>query len=167
MEGAMIDTSTIPAKGTAMRRIVKERSITAPPAVAWSDWASSGGIEAWLHPAGVDVDLRIGGSFEIYFTMDAPEGQRGSEGCVILAYIPDEMIAFTWNAPPHLALRTTNTWVAVTFSPAPHGATMVRLVHTGFLDGDEWDAYRDYFDAAWDSVLDRQQAHHDTRGDGR
>ena len=156
----MIDTSTIPAREAPLRSLVEERVIAASPARAWSDWASSEGLARWLRPAGSHVELRIGGPYEIYFSMDEPEGSRGSEGCVILSYVPDEMISFTWNAPPHLALRATNTWVAITFTPSGAGATRVRLVHTGFLEGDDWDAYHAYFDVAWASVLDRQEAHH-------
>ena len=156
----MIDTSTIPARGAPLRSLVKDRVIAAPVARAWSDWASSDGLARWLQPAGSHIELGIGGAYEIYFSMDEPEGSRGSEGCVILSYVPHEMISFTWNAPPHLALRTTNTWVTLTFAPVESNATLVRLVHTGFLEGDDWDAYHAYFDVAWDSVLDRQEAHH-------
>ena len=160
----MIDTSTIAARGNTFRTLVKERVISTDRATAWSDWASGDGIGRWWGPAGSSIDLRIGGPFELYFLADAEPGQRGSEGCVYLSYIPDEMISFTWNAPPHLSLRTTNTWVVLTFTDGGDGATHVRLVHAGFLEGEDWDDYRDYFDAAWDSVLDVQQAHH--AGDG-
>jgi uncharacterized protein YndB with AHSA1/START domain len=156
----MIDTSTIPATGTDFRMLVKARVLATDRSTAWSDWASSDGIARWWGPAGSMVDLRIGGPFELWFSLDAPEGQRGSEGCRYLAYVPDEMLAFTWNAPPHLTLRTTNTWVVLTFADHGDSGTAIRLIHAGFLEGDDWDAYRDYFDEAWDSVLDLQQAHH-------
>ena len=95
----------------------------------------------------------IGGPFELLFAMDEPEGRRGSEGCRYLAYVPGEMVAFTWNAPPHLALRETNTWVVVTFTALSTSTTAVRLVHTGFLEGPDWDDYMSYFERAWDHVL--------------
>lgn len=165
--GDMIDTSTIPAHGAPLRSLTKDRVIAAPVEGAWSDWASSEGLARWLRPADSRIDLGIGGAYEIYFSMDEPEGSRGSEGCVILSYVPDEMISFTWNAPPHLALRATNTWVAITFTPMAPDETRVRLVHTGFLAGEDWDAYLEYFDAAWDSVLDRHEAHYRAHPDGR
>lgn len=159
----MIDTSTIAARGTDFRTLVKERTIAADRATAWADWTSAEGIGRWWNPPASNIDLRIGGPFELFFLPDAETGQRGSDGCVYLAYVPDEMVAFTWNAPPHLALRTANTWVVISFAEARDGTTNVRLVHAGFLEGDDWDEYLHYFDLAWDSVLDVQEEHH--RGD--
>lgn len=49
-------------------------------------------------------------------------------------------MAFTWNAPPHLALRKTHTWVVITFTKLRTDSTKVRLGHTGFLDAPDWDA---------------------------
>ncbi len=37
--------------------------------------------------------------------------------------------------------------------------TTVRLVHTGFLTGADWDEYMAYFDTAWDQVLGLLVAH--------
>ena len=103
------------------------------------------------------IDLRVGGPLELYFDPTAPEGQRGSEGCAYLGYVPGEMISFTWNAPPHLPLRSENTWVVITFTPTENDNTRVRLVHTGFLDGSDWDDYMAYFERAWASVLDLER----------
>ena len=161
----MIDTSTIPATGTGFRMLTKERILATDPSTAWSDWASSEGIDRWWGPAESTIELRIGGPFELSFSLDAPEGERVSEGCRYLAYVPGEMIAFTWNAPPHLALRATNTWVVITFADNGDDSTTIRLVHAGFLEGDDWDAYRDYFDDAWGYVLDLQKAHHGASDD--
>jgi len=106
----------------------------------------------WWDPPGSRVDLRVGGPFELYFDLDADQGSMGSDGCVFLAYVPGEMISFTWNAPPHLALRKSYTWVVITFSETSSG-TDVHLVHTGFGTGDDWDASMAYFQDAWAHVL--------------
>ena len=37
--------------------------------------------------------------------------------------------------------------------------TSVRLVHTGFLEGSDWDDYRSYFASAWARVLARFTDH--------
>ena len=149
----MIDTASIAGTGSEVRSLVKEAVVGAEPSDVWSAWASSEGIASWWDPPQTRIDLRIGGPFELLFAMDQPEGRRGSEGCQYLAYVPGEMVAFTWNAPPHLALRETNTWVVVTFSELNTTSTAVRLVHTGFLEGPDWDDYMAYFDDAWDHVL--------------
>lgn len=148
----MIDTSAIGGGGPGIRSIVKETEVGAPAAEVWAAWASSEGIATWWGPASSNIELRIGGPYEILFSLDPPEGERGSEGCRVLSYVPGESLSFTWNAPPHLPLRSTNTWVVLTFSATVDG-TAVRLVHTGFLDGPDWDDYMAYFDSAWDYVL--------------
>ncbi|MGI9665883.1 MAG: SRPBCC family protein [Acidimicrobiia bacterium] len=159
MDHDNLDLSTIPASGPGVRSLVKTTTLATDPPTAWSDWASQAGLTAWWNVSGSNIDLRVGGPFELYFDPDAEPGLQGSEGCRYLGYVPGEMISFTWNAPPHLPLRTQNTWVVITFTEAETG-TDVRLVHTGFLDGDEWDDYMAYFDRAWGFVLD---LHHDYR----
>ena len=77
----------------------------------------------------------------------------------MLAYVPGESLSFTWNAPPHLPLRAANTWVVLTFTASTSDKTAVRLVHTGFLEGPDWDDYMGYFDNAWGYVLGLLQDH--------
>lgn len=154
----MIDTSTIPASGPNIRSLAKEATVATDPMTAWSAWTTSDEIGAWWGPAGSNVDLKIGGTFEMLFNVEAEAGSQGGEGCKYLSYVPGEMISFTWNAPPHLVLRKSNTWVVITFTAVDEGSH-VRLVHTGFLDGDDWDEYMDYFHQAWELVLGLFVAH--------
>jgi uncharacterized protein YndB with AHSA1/START domain len=159
MERHMIDTASIAADGSDIRSLVKTAVVDADPQDVWSAWTSSEAIAAWWDPPSSRIELRIGGPFELLFAPDQPEGLQGSEGCRYLAYVPREMVAFTWNAPPHLALREAHTWVVVTFSALDEASTRVRLVHTGFLEGPDWDAYMDYFESAWGYVLDLLSNH--------
>ena len=147
-----LDTSTIAASGPNIRSLVKETYVAASPMDVWLAWTSSDGLASWWAPPKSVVELRVGGPFEIHFDLEQPEGLQGSEGCRVLAYVPGESFSFTWNAPPHLPRREANTWVVLTFS-AIDGGTAVRLVHTGFLDGPDWDDYMAYFDNAWAYVL--------------
>lgn len=151
VHGMQLDN--VAASGADSRSIVLHRTVAADPRGVWEGWASAEGIVSWLDPPGCNLDLRVGGPFEIYFDMTLEPGSRGSEGCVYLGYVPGEMISFTWNAPPHLPLRAANTWVVITFTPDAIG-TAVRLVHTGFLEGADWDDYMAYFEIAWPNVLD-------------
>ena len=148
----MMDTSTIPASGPDIRSLAKEATVATDPMTAWTAWTSSEEIDSWWGPPASNVDLRIGGAFEMLFNIEEEPGRQGGEGCRYLGYVPGEMISFTWNAPPHLVLRRSNTWVVITFTKVDD-ATHVRLVHTGFLEGDDWDAYMDYFQNAWEFVL--------------
>ena len=152
------DTSPIAGRGASVRSLAKEIEVAAPPGEVWSAWTSTEGIALWWNPPKSNIDLRIGGPFEIHFSLDEPEGKQGSEGCRVLSYVPGESFSFTWNAPPHLPLRESNTWVVLAFSEVPAG-TRVRLVHTGFLEGPDWDDYIAYFETAWGYVLDLLSQH--------
>ncbi|MDA2980007.1 MAG: SRPBCC domain-containing protein [Actinomycetota bacterium] len=148
----MIDTSTIPGAGHDVRSLVKEAVVGTHPTAAWTAWTTTDEITSWWPAPRTNIDLRVGGPFELLFNLDIEPGLQGSEGCVFLGYVKGEMLSFTWNAPPHLALREKNTWVVLTFSEVADG-THVRLVHTGFLEGADWDAYIEYFEEAWGFVL--------------
>ena len=133
--------------------------VAASPRDAWDAWVDPTRVVEFLG-AEARIDLRIGGRYEILFLLDAPEGQQGAEGCRILAYLPGEMLAFSWNAPPHLRdIRSRHTWVVITFQGPAGGPTRIRLVQTGFGDGPAWDEDLSYFQAAWGRVLGRFREH--------
>jgi hypothetical protein len=48
----------------------------------------------------------------------------------------------------------------ITFAATERDTTAVRFVHTGFLEGSDWDDYMTYFHEAWDYVLALQRDHH-------
>ena len=154
-----IDTTSIAATGPFIRSLIRETEVAASALEAWMAWTSGDQIDSWWGPHATNIELRVGGPFEILFIPDAPAGRQGGEGCRYLAYVPGEMISFSWNAPPHLALRETNTWVVITFRELGPARTQVRLVHTGFLEGEDWDAYLTYFEGAWTHVLGLLKAH--------
>jgi uncharacterized protein YndB with AHSA1/START domain len=104
------------------------------------------------------IEPHAGGRFEWYFLDEAPAGERGSEGCTILAAEPGHRLAFTWNAPPHLThARSRFTRVEVTFAEV-EAETLVTLTHSGWPTAEEdnheeWPRTRDYFVAAWPRFL--------------
>src|SRR5262245_38931292 len=93
-------------RGDLSQRVLqKETLIRAPRLTLWWAWTTSDGLATFFGEKDT-IELRNGGPFEILFSTAAPEGQRGSEGCQVLAYLPGEMLSFTWNAPPSIpALR--------------------------------------------------------------
>lgn len=143
----------IAASGADVRSITADQLVSGQPRAVWDAWATSERLRAWWPFFDAHIELRVGGPFEILMLETAPVGQQGSEGCVVLGYVPGEMLSFTWNAPPHLALRESHTWVVLTFTRATDG-TVVRLVHTGFLEGPDWDEYMAYFEHNWPRVLE-------------
>lgn len=140
--------------GAASPRAIRiETVVQAPRPEVWRAWTTSEGARSFFAPE-ARIELRLDGPYEIYFVPDAPEGSRGSEGCRILSYLHEEMVSFTWNAPPQFAeLRSERTFVVVRLADAGVGATRVTLTHGGWRDGEEWDAVFAYFDKAWPFVL--------------
>ena len=151
----MIHPESFAVTGVPRRRVEHEVAVAASPQEAWEAWVDPLRVVNFLG-AEARIDLRIGGRYEILFLLDAPEGQQGAEGCRVLAYLPGELLAFSWNAPPQMAdIRFRHTWVVVTFQGSAEGPTRIRLVQTGFGDGPLWDEDVAYFTAAWRRVLDR------------
>jgi uncharacterized protein YndB with AHSA1/START domain/uncharacterized protein YciI len=126
---------------------------------------TSAGWETFLGVK-ADIDLRPDGKFHILFVPDAPEGQRGSEGCTVLSYTPKRMISFTWNAPPSFAAVRDGphkTIVVIELLPAGASRTLVRLTHHAWPAAadstPQWDDVFKYFEKAWPSVLSALKAH--------
>jgi uncharacterized protein YndB with AHSA1/START domain len=135
------------------RAVVAEVVVNAAVDKVWEAWTTKTGIESFFAPAG-KIELRVSGAYEIYFNPAAPAGQRGGEGNVILALQPQKMLAFTWNAPPHLPnVRQQHTSVVVRFKDLGNSQTKVTLTETGWGEGEEWDQAFAYFSSAWQEVV--------------
>ncbi len=123
----------------------------------WKAWTTYEGVTSFFAPE-AKIGLFIGGPYEMYFDMDAPEGSRGGEGLRILSYLPPEMLSFEWNAPPSFPTeRNVKTWVVVLLKEMQEGRTEVSLSHFGWREGLRWNEVYDYFERAWDIVLARLQ----------
>jgi uncharacterized protein YndB with AHSA1/START domain len=134
--------------------IEKSIILNSTPAELFQRWTTRDGLKTFF---GADnkVELKLHGAFEIYFLMDAPDGGRGSEKCQILSFIQDEMLSFTWNAPPHLEARNSDifTYVVINFDEITEEKTMLTLRHLGWPDDERFPAVFEYFEQAWDYVL--------------
>lgn len=136
------------------RQILQARTVPATPAQCWQRWTTGEGVGTFLSEDNA-IDLRVGGVFEVLFAMQLPEGQRGSEDCKILSFVPERMLSFEWNAPPMFPeVREERSRVVVFFEPVD-GGTRVELVHLGFGQGEQWDQVYEYFSKAWMRVMDR------------
>ncbi len=135
------------------RAIVCDAEVPISRAEAWRAWTTPEGLRRFFAP-GVRVELRPGGPFEILFREDGPEGERGAEGCTVLAFEPERMLALSWNAPPEFPqVRRQRTQVILHFEDAGPGRTRVRLVNHGYGEGEEWDRAFAYFERAWEQVM--------------
>lgn len=138
-----------------------EREVAAPVSAVWRAWTTNEGTREYFAQS-TNVRLEVGGPFEMYFLMEAPEGSRGSEGCRFLSYIPERMVSFSWNAPPSFAhARGLHTWVVIHLEALDGARTRVVLEHLGWEEmkrahpdhAQEWDEVRAYFERAWPYVL--------------
>ncbi|MEK6798449.1 MAG: SRPBCC domain-containing protein [Planctomycetota bacterium] len=144
------------AKPVSQRRVRHEVVVNAPVSTVWHAWTTVEGLKTFI-AEDAKVDLKPGGAYEWYFSMRAPEGQRGAEGCTVLSLVPEESLRFTWNAPPSLpALRKAGarSEVLVELKSLSEAQTRVTLTQSGFGDGEDWKVYFDYFYSAWRRVLD-------------
>lgn len=147
------------------RTIYKSATIAASPAEVWKAWTTTEGIKSFFG-RDADIELSVGGKFEVYFGLDAPRGSRGSEGCKVLAYLPEKMLAFSWNAPPSIpSLRDSGAQTQVVLEFEKLGARSVRveLTQHGLGTGEDWDKYHAYFDRAWGNVLAGLKKHFDAK----
>ena len=134
------------------RRIVKEVVVKAAPEAVFKAWSTSEGVASFFGPE-ANIQARPDGPFEVYINPYAQPGMKGADNMRVLGVQENRMISFTWNAPPHLPeARAQRTFVTVRMQP--EGAdTRVRLTHTGWGDGGEWDKAYTYFDRAWGNVM--------------
>lgn len=136
------------------RMIKKNASVDAPVEEVWDAWTTPEGVITFFAPR-ANLELCIGGRYEMLFNLTAPPGQQGSEGVRILSFVPREMLSFEWNAPPEFPeVRREKTWVVVKFE-SKKGKTNISLAHLGWKKSKEWDKIFEYFDRTWDIVLAR------------
>jgi uncharacterized protein YndB with AHSA1/START domain len=117
------------------RAIQAEIVVPAGLDAVWKAWTTEEGIRSFFAP-GAKVRLEVGGPYEIYFDPQAEAGRRGAEGVRILALQSKRMLAFTWNAPPHLPeVRGQWTHVVVRFHELGPERTRLTLFHDGWGEG--------------------------------
>jgi len=138
--------------------ITVTRVIAAPVADVWTAWTTVEGIESFFAPKAAKVEPRAGGAFELWFAANAPEGSRGTEGCLFHSITPMEQIVLEWNAPPTIAaIRPLRTLVYLDFRPQGADRTEVTLRNFGYGQGDDWQKSKAYFEKAWVAVMDGLQ----------
>lgn len=135
------------------RVIASEINVPAPLTDVWHAWTTKEGAERFFAPR-CNIDLKPGGAYEMLFNLEAERGKQGGEGMVVMAVQPQRMLAFTWNAPPHLpSVRGQMTHVVIRLFETEAGETRVTLRHDGWGEGNEWDDAFQYFSSAWADVV--------------
>jgi len=140
-----------------MYQRIMRKEIVIPSSLpdVWHAWTTSDGAVAFFAPK-ANIELKIGGAYELYFDLEAQVGLQGSEGMRILSFLPMEMLSFSWNAPPEMPnVRKERAWVVMQFETLSAKSVKVKFCHLGWGTGEEWDRTYAYFDRAWDIVLKR------------
>ncbi len=142
------------------RLLHKEVTVGAPIEEVWYAWTTEDGLKFISQQS--NVRLEVGGPYEWFLDLEPDkQGKRGGEGAVIHAFLPPEMLAFSWTFPPSLpSLRSSGatTQVVVRFREI-EGGTHVDFRQFGWQEGEDWERGFDYFDEAWDYVLSRLKEH--------
>ncbi|MBI5255026.1 MAG: SRPBCC domain-containing protein [Burkholderiales bacterium] len=146
----------------AERSLDKEVLVPAPVAAVWASWTTREGIRGFFAPD-AEIDARVGGAFHIHIDPLAAPGRKGADDMRFMALQPMKMLSFDWNAPPSLPeARAQRTFVVVRLEAVDDKTTRVRLHHTGWGDGGEWDKAYAYFDRAWGNVLANLKQRHES-----
>ncbi len=128
-------------------------TVPAPVAEVWKAWTTPEGIRSFFAP-GSKIDYRTGGDYEIWFNPFAPAGMRGTDGMQILAMQEPRMLTFTWIAPLTMpAMRKQVTYVTVRLRAVDEKHTELALLHGGWGEGPEWDAYYASSEKTWQGAL--------------
>lgn len=139
----------------AKRTLEMDTVVPATLGEVWKAWSTDRGVRSFLTP-GSQIGIAVGGPYELVFDPDAPEGERGTEGCKLLSYLPEQMISFEWRPPPSFPkLRKNKTRIILKMGPHPSGGVWINLVQAGLGRGKRWDALYDYLDQEWGKALDR------------
>jgi uncharacterized protein YndB with AHSA1/START domain len=124
------------------REIRLETEVPGTPEQVWEAIATGPGIGTWFVPA--EIDGREGG--EVSF--DFGEG-FGKETGVLTAWEPPHRVAY--ESPAGGEQRLAYEWLVEARSG---GTCVVRLVNSGFGEGDDWDAQYDGMTSGWGLFLD-------------
>lgn len=127
--------------------------LEAPIQAVWQAWTTEAGLISFFAPA-VNIDIRPGGPYEIFFFPENPPGTRGADGMHILAFQAPTFLSFTWNAPPNLdQVRDHLTHVSIRLAALSESQTRLDFKEDGFGEGGQWDERIEYFLNAWGAVV--------------
>ena len=133
--------------------LVHETIIDAPVAAVWNAFTDADEIETWMVPK-ADIDMRIGGLLRTTYNpeaaLDGPEAIHQK----ILAFEPQQMIAFQVVKCPdgfEYANLVKDAWEVIYFESLGPKRTRIRGTGCGYKSGGAWDEMRAFFDQgnAW------------------
>jgi uncharacterized protein YndB with AHSA1/START domain len=130
---------------TVGRTIEKELFIAAAPERIYRAFTVKEDLERWF-ATNADIQPEVGGVLNLRFPNDTING----------AYVeldPPRRITFTWDERPKYGITTCT----IELIPEADG-TLLRLTHTGFGDGENWDELYNGVNSGWTEELGNLKA---------
>ena len=140
------------------RVIELSTEIEAPPDAVFRALVEPEELVRWF-PSRADSDPRPGGSFTYRFDFGDPEKDHVSEGRY-RDVVAGELVSYPWKAPQG------PTEVEFRLRPA-NGGTELRLAHSGWGEGGEWDESMENHRQGWSFFLGNLKAYLEGGEDGR
>jgi len=152
---AATESATRPSEKSELAPVYINRCIDASIESVWESWTTAAGIRSFFSRDSV-VEPHIDGEFSVLFFPDEPPGLRGAEGMRIVALEPEKRLVVTWDQPPRFAtIKDQRALVEYRFRERNDCGTEIRVKHFGWGNSDEWKQAREYYQGAWETVLDR------------
>ncbi|HZX00429.1 MAG TPA: SRPBCC domain-containing protein [Trueperaceae bacterium] len=123
------------------RSVAAEIDVPGTPEEVWKAIASGPGISSWFVPT--TVEGRVGGTTVSHF---APDGSMDSVAQISEWQPPHRFEAKTEEGPGTVATE----WIV---EARAGGVCTVRVVHSWFADGDDWDSQFEGHAHGWDSFF--------------
>lgn len=130
---------------TGERRIEVEAEVPGTPEEVWEAVATGPGITAWFMPA--EVEGRVGGSVVMHHDAEA------SSSGAITAYDPPHRFAYEESADEFAPAAGYALGTEFLIEARSGGTCVVRIVMSGFGDGDAWDRAIESFRGGWVQAL--------------
>jgi uncharacterized protein YndB with AHSA1/START domain len=128
---------TMPSAG---RTIEKELFTAAAPERVYRAFTNKEDLERWF-VTHAELDARPGGVFNLRWKDESVAG-------AFVELDPPRRVTFTWDDGPKYGITTCT----IEFIPEADG-TLLRLTHTGFGQGDNWDQLYDGINGGWTTEL--------------
>jgi uncharacterized protein YndB with AHSA1/START domain len=121
------------------RRLEKEVVVNATPDQVWEAISTGPGISAWFVPHEIDPETGEAG---------ADFGGGNTQGGRVLAWEPGKRLVF--GGPESESEERADFSLEFLIEGREGGATVLRLVQSGFFEGDDWEAEFENFSTGWD-----------------
>ncbi len=130
---------------TEQRSIEVAAEVSGTPEQVWEAIATGPGITAWFMPA--EVDGRVGGSVVLHHDEDESSSGR------ITAYDPPHRFAYAESGEGFVPDGAHTLATEFLVEARGGGGCVVRIVMSGFGEGDAWDRAIESFTGGWQQAL--------------